>query len=56
MTRFLIKDSDDLLSFCKCDTGLVGVPGQLDCPWCGCGWMLSCIDCRKSFVFARCPR
>lgn len=28
-------------------------PGQLDCPWCGCGWLFSCIECRTSFTFAR---
>lgn len=23
------------------------------CPWCGCGWLHSCITCRKAFTFAR---
>lgn len=27
-------------------------PPQMDCPWCGCGWLFSCIDCRKAFTFA----
>ena len=26
--------------------------GQLDCPWCGCGWLISCAQCRKAFTFA----
>src|SRR3546814_15134276 len=26
--------------------------GQLDCPWCGCGWLIPCLTCRKSFTFA----
>lgn len=26
--------------------------GQLDCPWCGCGWMIACSKCTKSFIFA----
>jgi hypothetical protein len=25
----------------------------MDCPWCGCGWLFSCIECRKAFTFAR---
>ena len=24
----------------------------MDCPWCGCGWLFSCITCRKAFTFA----
>jgi hypothetical protein len=24
----------------------------MDCPWCGCGWLFSCISCRKAFTFA----
>lgn len=27
-------------------------PGQLDCPWCGCGWLITCINCKKAFTFA----
>ena len=26
--------------------------GQFDCPWCGCGWMIACSRCTKSFTFA----
>jgi hypothetical protein len=25
----------------------------MDCPWCGCGWLFICIECRKAFTFAR---
>lgn len=50
--KFFFKANDDVLSFCTC----VGAPamssGQLDCPWCGCGWMISCSKCTKSFIFA----
>ena len=26
--------------------------GQLDCPWCGCGWLIACSKCAQSFTFA----
>ena len=26
--------------------------GQLDCPWCGCGWLISCSKCRKAYTYA----
>ena len=25
---------------------------QMDCPWCGCGWLIPCSKCFKSFTFA----
>jgi hypothetical protein len=25
----------------------------MDCPWCGCGWLFTCMKCRKAFTFAR---
>ena len=50
---YLGKDNDDLVSHCKCEAPLIGYPPQMDCPWCGCGWMFSCIDCRRGFTFAR---
>jgi hypothetical protein len=31
----------------------VTYPGQADCPWCGCGWLFTCLRCRKAFTFAR---
>jgi hypothetical protein len=48
----LVKVNDDLVSHCKCEQGIVGDPGQLDCLWCGCGWLFSCSKCRKAFSFA----
>ena len=49
---FLKKANDDVISFCPCGDGLVGFPAQMDCPWCGCGWLFSCRTCRKAFTFA----
>jgi hypothetical protein len=48
----LVRANDDLISFCDCEQGIVNAPGQVDCPWCGCGWLFSCIKCRKAFAFA----
>lgn len=54
---YLQKSSDEAISWCRCDPkdALVSVPGhaQADCPWCGCGWLYSCIVCRKAFTYAR---
>jgi len=49
---WLRKSSDELVSFCKCDDARISYPAQLDCPWCGCGWLFTCIKCRKAFTFA----
>lgn len=42
------------VSFCSCpeNEALIAFPGQMDCPWCGCGWFFSCTHCRKGFTFA----
>lgn len=52
MPKFIFKANDDAISYCSC----VGQPamsmGQLSCPWCGCGWLLSCSRCTKSFTYA----
>jgi hypothetical protein len=53
MTKWLCKASDDGLSHCACQAPLAALPGQLDCPWCGCGWMIACATCHKAFTFAR---
>lgn len=53
MVKYLAKANNDVLSFCGCDTPLAAPPGQFDCPWCGCGWMISCFDCGKAFVYAK---
>lgn len=50
---YLIKDNNDLVSHCECDTALITFPPQMDCPWCGCGWLFTCIECRSAFTFAR---
>jgi hypothetical protein len=52
---YLVKESDDLVSHCTCDcdAAYVTYPGQMDCPWCGCGWLFTCINCRKAFTFAK---
>lgn len=49
---FLKKANDDLISFCSCGDGRVTFPSQMNCPWCGCGWLFTCITCRKAFTFA----
>ena len=50
--KFLFKANDDVLSFCSCENQPAMSSAQLDCPWCGCGWMIACSKCSKSFVFA----
>lgn len=51
---YLRKANDDLVSHCKCDKvdALITTPGQMDCPWCGCGWLFICGRCLKAFTFA----
>ncbi len=53
MTLYLAKDNNELVSFCECDQAYTTYPPQMDCPWCGCGWLFSCTKCRKAFTFAR---
>lgn len=42
------------ICFCLClpEEALIAEPGQMDCPWCGCGWLFACTRCRKGFTFA----
>ena len=49
---YLQKASNELISHCKCETAYISSPGQMDCPWCGCGWLFTCSTCRKAFTFA----
>src|SRR5262249_6838134 len=51
---YLRKASDELVSHCRCaeSEALITSPGQMDCPWCGCGWLFICSRCRKAFTFA----
>ena len=53
MIKLLAKANDDVLSHCRCVGSLASMPSQLDCPWCGCGWLISCTQCRRAFTFAR---
>jgi hypothetical protein len=53
MIKWFAKANDSVISHCRCISALAATNGQLDCPWCGCGWMISCIVCRKGFIFAR---
>jgi hypothetical protein len=55
MHIYLRKSNDDLLSHCRCEPtdALISSPGQLDCPWCGCGWLFTCSRCRMAFTFAQ---
>ena len=52
-TIYLVKDNDQLVSFCSCERAYVTYPPQRDCPGCGCGWLFTCTNCRKAFTFAR---
>lgn len=51
---YLRKANDEFVCHCKCDKAdaLISSPGQMDCPWCGCGWLFICSRCRKAFTFA----
>jgi hypothetical protein len=49
---YLRKANNDLISHCKCADAYISAPGQMDCPWCGCGWLFTCSHCRKAFTFA----
>lgn len=52
MTKFLFKANDDVISHCRCEGAPAMSTGQLDCPWCGCGWLIACSRCTKSFTYA----
>ena len=52
-TLYLAKANDELISECQCESALATYPPQMDCPWCGCGWLFTCIECRKAFTFAK---
>lgn len=53
MVKYIAKANNDVLSNCACKDALAAGPAQLDCPWCGCGWLLSCSKCRKAFTYGR---
>src|SRR5689334_2744599 len=50
---YLVKANDSLVSHCRCASAYITFPPQMDCPWCGCGWLFTCIACRKAFTFAK---
>ncbi len=52
-TLYLAKANNELVCHCECDVALATFPPQMDCPWCGCGWLFTCITCRKAFTFAK---
>ncbi len=52
MPKFLFKANNDVLSHCSCENEPGSSTHQLDCPWCGCGWLISCSKCGKAFTFA----
>lgn len=53
--KWIVKSSDDGVCHCKCDLGIAESPGagQLDCPWCGCGWLFMCAMCGAVFTYGR---
>lgn len=56
MINLIAKANNDVISWCRCSSALAGLPGQLGCPWCGCGWLLNCTTCDKSFTYGRIVR
>jgi len=50
---YLQKANDKLVCHCTCDEAFITFPPQMDCPWCGCGWLFCCATCRKAFTFAK---
>ncbi|NOX60176.1 MAG: hypothetical protein GXP29_15135 [Planctomycetes bacterium] len=52
MPKFLFKANDDGISHCQCAEEPAMSTGQLDCPWCGCGWLIPCSACKRSFTYA----
>ena len=52
MNKFIFKANNNVLSHCTCEDEPAMSGGQADCPWCGCGWLISCSKCAKSFTFA----
>lgn len=52
-TLYLAKANNDGICHCQCENALISWPPQMDCPWCGCGWLFTCMTCRKAFMFAK---
>ena len=42
-----------VVNWCECaQENALAVVSQASCPWCGCGYLWSCITCRNSFTIA----
>ncbi len=56
--KWLVRSSRDTICSCDCaDVDAVSSPpgsAQMDCPWCGCGFLTLCISCSEAFTYARC--
>ncbi len=56
--KWLVRSSRDTICWCNCpDADAIASPpgsAQMDCPWCGCGFLTLCISCQKAFTYARC--
>lgn len=52
-TLYLAKADNTGICHCECEEAIISWPGQMDCPWCGCGWLFTCMKCRKAFTFAQ---
>jgi hypothetical protein len=54
--KYLVRSSRDTICWCDCSSAMVTPPGmgQMACPWCGCGFLFSCLRCRLAFTFAKC--
>jgi len=53
MIKYIAKANNDGISHCACSAPLASAPGQLDCPWCGCGWLICCTECGKAFTYGK---
>lgn len=52
----ITRASSQGVCHCSCPDSLMSVPDQLDCPWCGCGWLFTCHRCGKGFTFGKAVR
>lgn len=53
MPVYLERANSNGICRCTCERSLVSSPVQMDCPWCGCGWLFTCMTCQKAYTFAR---
>jgi hypothetical protein len=53
LPKYVVKANNDVLSHCRCEIALAANPAQMDCPWCGCGWLIPCLTCKRVFTFGR---